>query len=238
MKQIKIKMAGVSFSFGKLLVLDDVSVQIPEKTVTAITGPSGQGKSTFLMLLNRLWETIPEARLQGTVHVRLRERWADIYDPSLSLPELRRAVGLVFQKPNPLPMSIYKNMAFPLKLAGLKEQDDLQERVESSLKQSFLWDEVKDRLAEDARNLSGGQQQRLCIARALTLKPEVLLLDEPTSSLDRQAAAVIEELIGTLKGQCTLLIVSHNQAQVSRLADEVLELKGGKLFSKEENSTF
>ncbi len=163
--------------------------------------------------------------MDGHVEIFLKGSPIDIYGPAVPVPELRRMVGMVFQKPNPLPMSIYRNIAFPLKLAGIKDKEMVRERVETSLKHAFLWDEVKDRLTGDARGLSGGQQQRLCIARALIVEPEVLMMDEPTSSLDPRAVGIIEELIGTLKEQCTLLVVSHQGDQVSRIADLVLELQ-------------
>ncbi len=196
---------------------------------STIIGPSGKGKSTFLTLLNRLWEDVPDARLEGKVSVRFGDAFRDIYAPSCRLSELRRRVGMVFQTPNPLPMGIAKNVSFPLRLAGRARERDTPQRVEAALRQAFLWDEVKDRLDADARNLSGGQQQRLCIARALVLEPEVLLLDEPTSSLDRKAGEVIEALLVGLKRRCTILMVSHYLAQVQRIADTVIELEAGRL---------
>ncbi len=163
------------------------------------------------------------------VRIKFNDRWQNISDPEISLPWLRRRVGMVFQSPNPLPMSIYKNMAFPLKIAGIKDKERVDERIEKALQQAFLWDEVCNRLDHDARNLSGGQQQRLCIARALILEPEILLLDEPTSSLDAEASKVIEELLSRLKETCTLLVVSHYQEQVQRIADRILMLENGRL---------
>lgn len=226
----KIQLENLSFFYGSHRILDNVSVNVGDKTITAVIGRSGQGKSTFLMIMNRLWEHIPQARMTGKVKMFLQDRLMDIYVPSVSLPELRRSVGMVFQKPNPLPMSIYKNIAFPLKLAGLRERSIIGAKVEKALRDAFLWDEVKDRLAKDARGLSGGQQQRLCIARALIVGPEVMLMDEPTSSLDTKASAIIEELITTLKERCTILLVSHLVEQVSRLADAVMELEEGKIY--------
>ena len=157
-----------------------------------------------------MWENIPEARMTGRVTILFGDTYQDIYAPSGRLPELRRKVGMVFQTPNPLPMSIAKNVSFPLKLAGRHRDGDTPDMVEEALRRAFLWDEVKDRLREDARKLSGGQQQRLCIARALILEPEIMLLDEPTSSLDQQAGEVIENLLVRLKSRCTILMVSHN----------------------------
>ncbi|BBO76675.1 phosphate import ATP-binding protein PstB 1 [Desulfosarcina widdelii] len=225
--EIKIKARHLVFSYGDNRVLQDISLDVHEGAITAVTGPSGQGKSTLLTLFNRLWEDIPGARMQGSVHIRLGGADQDIYHPSCSLPDLRRKVGMVFQIPNPLPMSIYKNVAFPLKMAGISNEAQIKDAVETALKQAFLWDEVKDRLREDARRLSGGQQQRLCIARALVVEPEVLLLDEPTSSLDGKATAIIEALIVSLKQACTIVMVSHDTAQVERVADRWVELKKG-----------
>ncbi len=228
-EKLKIQIENLSFFYGSHRILDNVSVNVADKAVTAVIGRSGQGKSTFLMIMNRLWEHIPQARMTGKVKMFLQDRLMDIYAPSVLLPELRRSVGMVFQKPNPLPMSIYKNVSFPLKLAGLSDHSIIGTKVEKALRDAFLWDEVKDRLAKDARGLSGGQQQRLCIARALIVGPEVMLMDEPTSSLDTKASAIIEELITTLKERCTILLVSHLVEQVSRLADAVMELEEGKI---------
>jgi len=226
-RKSKIRIEHLTFAYNTAVVLDDISVQFDSHTITAIIGPSGKGKSTFLTVLNRLWEGIPGAVLQGRVSILFGNACQDIYSPEYPLPELRRRVGTVFQIPNPLPMSIAKNVAFPLKLAGFKNKEFVRGKVEMALKQAFLWDEVKKRLSEDARSLSGGQQQRLCIARALILEPEVLLLDEPTSSLDATAGEVIEELLVSLKESCTILMVSHYLGQVQRIADTVFELSQG-----------
>lgn len=225
--KIKIEIENLSFFYGKHRIFHNVFTKMMANKITAVVGPSGQGKSTFLMIMNRLWEHIPQARLEGHVHILLKNRMTDIYARDVSLPDLRRSVGMVFQKPNPLPMSIYKNMAFPLKLAGVRNQAQIEERVEAALKEAFLWNEVKDRLSHDARSLSGGQQQRLCIARALIIGPELMLLDEPTSSLDARAADIIEELILLLKKRCTVFLVSHHMEQVARLADTVMALEDG-----------
>jgi len=224
--EMKIKTVNLSFYYNHLRVLKDISVEFPERSISAIVGPSGQGKSTFLMIFNRLWETIPDARMEGEAFIRLNNKWVNIYDRSISLPELRRSAGMVFQTPNPLPMSIFKNISFPLKLSGVTEMQSVDEKVESALKQAFLWDEVKDRLTDDARSLSGGQQQRLCIARALTLDPEILLLDEPTSFLDARSGQIIEDLLLSLKESCTILLISHYMDQIRRIADQVMELSG------------
>ncbi len=231
-KTTKIKVDHLHFGYQGHWVLRDITTQFAENSITAIVGPSGMGKSTFLMTLNRLWESIPKAKMKGKVEIKLNGRFRDIYDRSYSLSQLRRSVGIVFQVPNPLPMSIYKNVAFPLKLAGGKDKDFIAHKVEEALKRAYLWNEVKDRLTDDALALSGGQQQRLCIARALVLEPEVLLLDEPTSSLDAKAGAVIEDLLLSLKDRCTLLVVSHYLDQVKRIADTVVELSNGNFVPK------
>ena len=226
---IKIKVRNLSFAYGENTVLEDLSMDIAAQAITAVVGPSGQGKSTLLSIFNRLWEDIPGTRMRGNVQIQLNGAYRDIYHRSCSLPDLRRQVGMVFQIPNPLPMSIYKNVAFPLKLSGKSSKRQTRPAVEKALKQAFLWDEVKNRLHEDARHLSGGQQQRLCIARALVLKPEVLLLDEPTSSLDAAATEIIEQLSRSLKKNCTIVMVSHDMAQVERIADRWLALSGGRV---------
>jgi phosphate transport system ATP-binding protein len=227
----KIRVTNLTFSYRGRPVLRDSTVEFAENSITALTGPSGVGKTTFLMTLNRLWENQPDARMTGTVDIKLQGVFRDIYARSMSLTELRRLVAMVFQVPNPLPMSIRKNVAFPLKLAGERDNELVRYRVEESLKMAYLWDEVKDRLNDDARSLSGGQQQRLCIARALVLEPEVLLMDEPTSSLDRTSTEVIEELLVRLKDRLTILVVSHYLDQVSRIADRVVSFSDGAIVS-------
>lgn len=228
----KIEVDHLSFSYGRLKVLDNICARFDEHRITAIVGPSGKGKSTLLTVFNRLWEGTPGACMSGQVCIRFGDRFEDIYAPSCDLPRLRRRVGMLFQTPNPLPMGIARNVAFPLKLAGGDEAKNKSERVEAALKAAFLWDEVRDRLHEDARLLSGGQQQRLCIARALILEPEILLLDEPTSSLDTRAAEVIENLLIHLKRRCTILMVSHYLEQVHRVADRITELADGRLVTR------
>ena len=228
-RRIKIKVRNLSFAYGENTVLNDLTMDIAALAITAVVGPSGQGKSTLLSIFNRLWEDIAGAHLHGRVNIHLNGAYQDIYHRSCALPALRRQVGMVFQIPNPLPMSIYKNVAFPLKLSGVSNNRQKRLAVERALKQAFLWDEVQNRLHEDARHLSGGQQQRLCIARALVLKPEVLLLDEPTSSLDAAATEIVEQLICSLKKNCTIVMVSHDMNQVERIADHGLTLTGGRI---------
>jgi phosphate transport system ATP-binding protein len=224
-KPVKIRVENLTFSYHQTPIFENISLDFNTHAITAITGPSGRGKSTFLTILNRLWESQPFAKIQGKVRILLDGQWVDIYGKTLSKPALRRKVGMVFQTPNPLPMSIYKNMAFPLKLTGVADKSLIEDKITAALRQAFLWDEVKDRLHDSAFSLSGGQQQRLCIARALVSRPEILLLDEPTSSLDAGAAAVIEDLLISLKKSCTLIVVSHYLDQVSRIADTALKLE-------------
>lgn len=223
----KIRVTNLTFSYRGRRILDGINENFEEFAVTAIVGPSGVGKSTFLMTLNRLWENIPQAHMSGTVEIKFNGQFRDIHGPAFSPSHLRRLVGTVFQKPNPLPMSIFRNIAFPLKLSGEKDKGVITQRVEEALRQAYLWEEVKDRLDHNALALSGGQQQRLCIARALILEPEVLLLDEPTSSLDGKAAEVIEKLILSLKERITILAVSHYLDQVKRIADRVVQFSDG-----------
>ncbi len=230
MKYVKIvEIENLSFFYGKHQVLFDVSVNFPKHAVSALTGPSGSGKSTLLITINRLCDEIAGTKIKGRVSVLLDNKMIDVFARGTSLIELRRKVGMVFQIPNPLPMSIYKNLTLPLKMAGIKDRKLQGEKVEQVLRGAFLWPEVKDRLHRDARSLSGGQQQRLCIARALMLEPEILLLDEPTSSLDEGAVAEIENLILNLKDHCSMIMVSHDLNQVKRVADNVVELSAGNL---------
>jgi phosphate transport system ATP-binding protein len=228
---IKIRVEDLCFFYGDRAILLDIKADFTAGRITAVVGPSGQGKSTLLTVFNRLWKEIPDARLEGEVKIRLNGQWIDVHGDAYPSDQLRRKVGMVFQEPNPLPMSIYKNVAFPLKLAGVKDKRILDAKVSGALQQAYLWEEVKDRLGEDARTLSGGQQQRLCIARALITGPEVLLLDEPTASLDARACDVIEQLLKTLKTRCTMIMVSHYWDQVRRMADCVMELSEGRLLT-------
>jgi len=202
--------------FGERHVLKDITLNIDPRQVTAIIGPSGCGKSTFIRCLNRLHEIVPGARLAGTILLD----GADIHGPGVDPVVIRRRVGMVFQKPNPFPtMSVYDNVAAGLRLNGIRRRTVVDERVEVALKQAALWDEVKDVLLKSGASLSGGQQQRLCIARALAVEPEVLLLDEPCSALDPIATARIEELLLELKKSYTIVIVTHNMQQAARVSD-------------------
>lgn len=230
--QIKIKVRGLSFYYNNAAVLKDINIDIHQNSITSITGPSGQGKSSFLTALNRLWESIEGARVKGKVKINFGNGFEDIYQKNQSLPKLRQKVGMVFQTPNPLPMSIHKNIAFPLKLTGEKNKRIIDQKVKTALKSTFLWEEVKNRMSDDARRLSGGQQQRLCIARALILDPQVLLLDEPTSSLDDTSVKVIEQLLLEIKNKCTIIMVSHYMDQVKRIADQKLILSNKQLRFK------
>ena len=221
----KIIVNGVSFYYGRNRVLNNIHASFAEGAITAITGPSGQGKSTLLGLFNCMWDEIPGAHCTGTIRIRLGDQWVSPLKKDISMPLLRRKVAMIFQEPNPLPMSIAGNMAFPLKLAGVRDKSLIDEKVQKALAQAFLWEEVKDRLEKSALDLSGGQKQRLCIARALVLEPEVLLCDEPTSSLDKKAAGIIEDFLVSLKAKCTLLVVSHYMDQMRRIADKVMLLQ-------------
>ena len=206
---------GLDLWYGDHQALHDISLNIPEKSITALIGPSGCGKSTFLKTLNRMNDLIPGVKITGDV--RYREQ--DIFAPSTDVNELRREIGMVFQKPNPFPMSIYDNIAYGPRTHGIKNRARLDEIVEKSLRGAAIWDEVKDRLKKNALGLSGGQQQRLCIARALAVEPEVLLMDEPTSALDPISTSKIEELAMQLKEQYTIVIVTHNMQQAVRISD-------------------
>jgi len=206
---------GLDLWYGDHQALHDISMNIPEKSITALIGPSGCGKSTFLKTLNRMNDLIPGVKITGDV----RYRDQDIFAPGTDVNELRREIGMVFQKPNPFPMSIYDNIAYGPRTHGIKNRARLDEIVEKSLRGAAIWDEVKDRLKKNALGLSGGQQQRLCIARALVVEPEVLLMDEPTSALDPISTSKIEELAMQLKEQYTIVIVTHNMQQAVRISD-------------------
>ena len=201
--------------YGSHQALKDINIEIPEKSITALIGPSGCGKSTFLETLDRMNDLIPDVKITGSI----KYKGEDIFEPSVDVSELRRQVGMVFQKPNPFPMSIYDNIAYGPRTHGVKSRAKLDEIVEQSLRGAAIWDEVKDRLKKNALGLSGGQQQRLCIARALAVEPEVLLMDEPTSALNPISTSKIEELAMELKDRYTIVIVTHNMQQAVRISD-------------------
>lgn len=201
--------------YGNTQALRDINIEIEEQNITALIGPSGCGKSTFLKSLNRMNDLIPGVRITGEVHYKDK----NIFDPEIDVNELRRSIGMVFQKPNPFPMSIYDNIAYGPRTHGIKNRAKLDDIIERSLRSAAIWDEVKDRLKKSALGLSGGQQQRLCIARALAVEPDVLLMDEPTSALDPIATSRIEELAMELKEKYTIVIVTHNMQQAVRISD-------------------
>lgn len=202
--------------YGKTQALRDINISVPEGSITALIGPSGCGKSTFLKTLNRMNDLVPDVRITGGV----KYRGKDIFAPGTDVNELRRQIGMVFQKPNPFPMSIYDNIAYGPRTHGIRSKAKLDEIVETSLKNAAIWDEVKDRLKKSALGLSGGQQQRLCIARALAVDPDVLLMDEPTSALDPISTTRIEELAMELKSKYTIIIVTHNMQQALRISNK------------------
>lgn len=211
--------------YGETHALKDINLQINEKEVTAIIGPSGCGKSTYIKTLNRMVELIPSVRTTGEVTYRGRA----IFDRSFRVEELRTRVGMVFQKPNPFPKSIYENVAYGPKIHGIRSKKMLNEVVERSLRHASLWEEVKDRLNENAYGLSGGQQQRLCIARCLAIEPDVILMDEPTSALDPNSTLRIEELIDKLRKEYSIIIVTHNMQQASRISDKTAFFLNGEV---------
>lgn len=223
----KISVRNLNFFYGKNQALHDISLEVPERVVMAFIGPSGCGKSTFLRTLNRMNDVIPATRVNGEVLID----GSDIYAPGTDVVELRRRVGMVFQKSNPFPKSIFDNVAYGLRINRVtSSKSELQARVEQALKDAALWTEVKDRLKTSALSLSGGQQQRLCIARALAIRPEVILMDEPASALDPIATSKIEELIVDLKRQYTIVIVTHNMQQAARVSDTTAFFLLGKLI--------
>jgi phosphate transport system ATP-binding protein len=222
----KVSVRGLNFFYGHSQALHNISLDVPERVVMAFIGPSGCGKSTFLRTLNRMNDTIPGTRAEGQVLID----GEDIYAPGTNVVGLRRKVGMVFQKSNPFPKSIFDNVAYGLRINRMAEsKSDMHGRVEEALKDAALWNEVKDRLKASALGLSGGQQQRLCIARALAVRPEVVLMDEPASALDPIATQKIEELIVELKKQYTIIIVTHNMQQAARVSDQTAFFWLGKL---------
>lgn len=225
-ESVKISVKNFDFYYGSAQVLKKVSVNFYENKVTSIIGPSGCGKSTLLRCFNRMNDLIPGIRAAGSLDVDGR----DILERDLDVVHLRREVGMVFQKPNPFPKSIYDNVAYGIKINGVKDKTYIDQKVEESLRGCALWDEVKDRLRSNALNLSGGQQQRLCVARAIAVEPKILLMDEPASALDPIATAKIEDLIVKLKENYTIVIVTHNMQQAARISDYTCFLMQGELI--------
>ncbi|MGO3168973.1 phosphate ABC transporter ATP-binding protein PstB [Senegalia sp. (in: firmicutes)] len=228
----KIEVKDLDFYYGEFKALMDINIKIEEKKVTSFIGPSGCGKSTFIRVLNRMNDLIDETRHTGEIIYEDK----DIYNSQVDVVELRKKIGMVFQKPNPFPKSIYENIIFGPKRHGIKNKKELDKIVEDSLKDAALWEEVKDRLNSSALSLSGGQQQRLCIARALAMKPDVLLMDEPTSALDPIATAKIEDLIEELKNKYTIIIVTHSMQQAARISDNTAFFLMGRLIEYKETS--
>ena len=224
----KISARGVNFYYGSKRALNDISIDFSPRRVTAIIGPSGCGKSTFIRLLNRMNELVPGSRLEGEILLD----GLDILSPACDAAELRKRVGMVFQKPNPFPKTVFENIAYGLEVNGFTDKHLIEEKVVDSLKKAALWDEIKDRLNDSALGLSGGQQQRLCIARCLAVSPEVILFDEPCSSLDPISTAKIEELILTLKKEYTIVIVTHNMQQAARVSDRTAFFLMGDLIEE------
>lgn len=216
--------------YGSSQALKNIDLEIEEKTITAFIGPSGCGKSTFLKTLNRMNDLIPNVKISGEVFYKGK----NIYDESVDVNSLRKNIGMVFQKPNPFPMSIYDNVAYGPRTHGITKRGELDEIVEKSLRDAAIWEELKDRLKKNALGLSGGQQQRLCIARALAVKPDVLLMDEPTSALDPISTSKIEDLAIELKEKYTIVIVTHNMQQAVRISDKTAFFLLGELIEKEE----
>jgi len=229
----KISVRDFDFFYGTAKVLHGVTLDIPDRQVTALIGPSGCGKTTFIRSINRMNDIIPEAHAKGTIAIDGH----NIYNSDTDVVALRRRVGMVFQKSNPFPKSIYDNIAYGLRIGGMHNKRELNELVEKSLIRAALWDEVKDRLDESAFALSGGQQQRLCIARALAVDPEVLLMDEPASALDPIATTKIEELIWDLKVNYTIVIVTHNMQQAARVSDRTAFFMLGRLVEYADTKT-
>ena len=239
MKDIKIEVKDLSLYYGEKKALKEISLEIPRNKVTALIGPSGCGKSTFLRCINRMNDLIPDVKITGQMLVE----GVDIYDKNVDVVNIRKKIGMVFQKSNPFPKSIYENVAYGPKINGIKDKTQLDEIVETSLKQAAIWEEVKDRLGDSALGLSGGQQQRLCIARTLAVSPDIILMDEPASALDPISTSKIEELVHELKEQYTIIIVTHNMQQAARTSDytaffylgELIEIgKTNAIFTKPE----
>jgi phosphate transport system ATP-binding protein len=233
MKDIKIQVNDLSLYYGEKKALKEISMQIPANKVTALIGPSGCGKSTFLRCINRMNDLIPSVSITGEMLVE----GIDIYDKNVDVVNIRKKIGMVFQKSNPFPKSIYENIAYGPKINGIKDKTQLDEIVETSLRQAAIWDELKDRLDDSALGLSGGQQQRLCIARTLAVSPEIILMDEPASALDPISTSKIEELVHELKEKYTIIIVTHNMQQAARTSDHTAFFYMGELIEMGKTNT-
>lgn len=229
----KLEAKNIDVFYGELKALNNINIRIIENAVTALIGPSGCGKSTFLRLFNRMNDYIDSFKLNGEIFIDNK----NIYDKSILVDELRKNVGMVFQKPNPFPKSIFENVAYGLKIQGIKDKEFIKTRVKDALQQAALWDEVKDDLNKSALALSGGQQQRVCIARALAVEPSIILMDEPTSALDPIATAKVEKLIHTLKEKYTIIIVTHNMQQAGRISDYTAFFYMGDLIEYDKTDT-
>ncbi|MEM0578459.1 phosphate ABC transporter ATP-binding protein PstB [Flavobacterium polysaccharolyticum] len=226
MKDVKIQVEDLSLYYGEKKALNEISLQIPANKVTALIGPSGCGKSTFLRCINRMNDLIPGVKITGEMLVE----GVDIYDKDVDVVNIRKKIGMVFQKSNPFPKSVYENVAYGPKINGIKNKAQLDEIVEVSLRKAAIWEELKDRLTESALGLSGGQQQRLCIARTLAVSPDIILMDEPASALDPISTSKIEELVHELKEQYTIIIVTHNMQQAARTSDHTAFFYMGELI--------
>jgi phosphate transport system ATP-binding protein len=233
MKDVKIEVNNLSLYYGEKQALKDISMQIPRNKVTALIGPSGCGKSTFLRSINRMNDLIPSVKITGEMLVE----GVDIYDKNVDVVNIRKKIGMVFQKSNPFPKSIYENIAYGPRINGIKDKKQLDEIVETSLRQAAIWEEVKDRLGDSAMGLSGGQQQRLCIARTLAVSPDIVLMDEPASALDPISTSKIEELVHQLKEQYTIIIVTHNMQQAARTSDYTAFFYLGELIEMDKTKT-
>ena len=229
----KLEAKNIDVFYGELKALNNINIRIIENAVTALIGPSGCGKSTFLRLFNRMNDYIDSFKLNGEIFIDNK----NIYDKSILVDELRKNVGMVFQKPNPFPKSIFENVAYGLKIQGINDKEFIKTRVKDALQQAALWDEVKDDLNKSALALSGGQQQRVCIARALAVEPSIILMDEPTSALDPIATAKVEKLIHTLKEKYTIIIVTHNMQQAGRISDYTAFFYMGDLIEYDKTDT-
>ncbi len=233
MRDIKIQVNDLSLYYGEKKALKEISMQIPANKVTALIGPSGCGKSTFLRCINRMNDLIPSVKINGELLVE----GIDIYDKNVDVVNIRKKIGMVFQKSNPFPKSIYENIAYGPRINGIKDKTELDEIVETSLRQAAIWEELKDRLGDSAMGLSGGQQQRLCIARTLAVSPDIILMDEPASALDPISTSKIEELVHELKEQYTIIIVTHNMQQAARTSDHTAFFYMGELIEMGKTNT-